>query len=103
MVSKSKHDTNGFETGHWSIGLTEINAFDLSVTLCHQSGLVSYHNTIFILLIAKYPFCANDVVLLGIRPLNKRPHSVSLKLMKLFHHSEHPIRIIHSFVELGGF
>src|SRR3954466_11253605 len=103
MASKSKHDTNGFETGYWSIGFAKINAFDLGVTLCYQSGLISYHNTILILLVAKNPFCANNVVLRGIRSFNKRPNFVSLELMKLFHHSHHPIWILHSFIELGGF
>src|SRR3954463_81511 len=100
MVSKSKHDTNGFETSHWSIGFTKIDTFDLSVTLCYQPGLISYHNTILILLVAEYPFGANNVMLRGITPLNQRPHFVSLKLMKLFHHSQHPIWILHSFIEL---
>src|SRR3954464_12658024 len=103
MVSKCKHNTNGFETGYWCIGFTKINAFDLGVTLCNQSSLVSYHNTILILLIAKNPFGANNVVLRGIRSFNKRPNFVSLELMKLFHHSHHPIRILHCFIELGGF
>src|ERR1043165_5372239 len=100
LVSKSKHDTNGFETGHWSIGFTEIDTFDLGVTLCYQSGLVSYHNTILILLVAEYPFSANNIMLRGIRSFNERPHFVSLKLMKLFHHSQQPIWILHSFIKL---
>src|ERR1043165_2325325 len=103
MVSKSKHDTNGFETGYWCIGFTEINAFDLGVTLCNQSSLVPYHNTILILLFAKKPFGADDVVLLGVGSFNKRPHFVSFELMKLFHDSHHPIWIAHSFIEFGGF
>src|SRR4051812_26226700 len=102
MVSKSKHATNGFETGYWCIGFTKINAFYLGVTLCNQSSLVSYHNTILILLNAKNPFGANNVVLRGIRSFNKRPNFVSLELMELFHHSHHPIWILHCFIKLGG-
>src|SRR3954462_12947401 len=103
MVSKRKHDTNGFETGYWCIGFTKINAFNLVVTLCNQSSLVSDHNTILILLVAKNPFGADNVVLLGVRYFNKRPNFVYLELMKLFHHSHHPIWILFSFIELGGF
>src|SRR3954470_17832008 len=103
MVSKSKHGTNGFETGYCCISFTKINAFNLGVTLWTQSSLVSYHNTVLILLIAKNPFGANNVVLRGIRSFNKRPNFVSLELMKLFHHSHHPIWILHCFIELGWF
>src|SRR3954467_9780187 len=66
VICKSKHDTNRFKSSNWSIGITKINTFDLCVTLCNQSSLVPYHNAIFILLVAKYPLRANDIMLHGI-------------------------------------
>src|SRR3954468_16912695 len=69
-ICKSKHNTNGFETSNRSISFAEINTFDLGVTLCYQTCFVSYHNAIFILLVAKNPLCTNDVVLRWVRSVN---------------------------------
>src|SRR4051812_6656702 len=88
VICKGKHDTNGFKTSYWSIGFTEINTSDSSVTLCNQSCFVSYHNTIFILLVAKDPLRTNDIMLHGIGSLNKGPNFVYFELMKFFDHGK---------------
>src|SRR3954462_10954605 len=87
VICKSKHDTNRFKSSNLGIGLTKINTFDLCVTLCNQSSLVPYHNAIFILLVAKNPLSANDIMLRGIMSQDKGPDLISLKLIKFLEHS----------------
>src|SRR3954465_14615526 len=87
VIGKSKHDTNRFKSSNWSIGLTKINTFNLCVALCNQSSLVPYHNAIFILLVAKYPLRANDIMLRGIWSFNKGPVLNSLEMIQFFEHS----------------
>jgi hypothetical protein len=68
----------------------QVNTLNMCIALSHKSSLVSDYLARLILLVAKDPLRANDVVLPWIRALHELPHIVELELVKLFLHGLNP-------------
>ena len=93
----------GFKSSYRSKCFIEVNAFHLSISLSNKTCFVSDDLTMLILLVAIYPFGANDIVLPRIRALDQFPHIIQLELLKLFFHSLNPFRFHESFSDFVGF
>src|SRR3954469_6652012 len=103
MVSKSKHDTNGFKSSNRCKGFTKINTLNLSVSLRNKSCLVSDDLAIFIKLVAENPLCADDVVNPRIRPLDQFPNIIQFELKEFILHVLIPLRFLECLYDFSGF
>ena len=70
MIGIGQQYAYGFKSSHRSKCFIEVNSFNLSVSLSNETSLVSDNLTMLILLVAIYPFGANDIVLPRIRTLD---------------------------------
>src|SRR3954469_12322624 len=93
MVSISMQYANSFKSSNRCKSFIEINSFNLCVALSYQSCLIPNHNTIFILLVAVDPLCANDVMLARIGTIDQFPYVVDLELVQFFLHGLNPLRL----------
>ena len=77
-------DANRLKSSHRGKGFIKIYSFHLSVTLSHQSRLISYYLTILIGIIFENPLGADDMSVFG--PWNKFSYVIPHKLIQFFMH-----------------
>ena len=79
----------------------KVYAFNLHISLTHQSRLVSDNFTIFISLVLEDPLGVDYMRILG--PWYQLPYIISNKLMQLLVHGFYPILILQSFLHFLWF
>jgi len=98
--SKSKKNSNGFQTGNRSKGFFIIYPFLLAKPLGNQPRFVSNNQTIFTLFVFEHPLGSYRMTVWRI---NQNPNPVSFKIFQLLMHGIYLIRIRKSVSNISGF
>jgi hypothetical protein len=64
---------------------------DLSITFCYKSRFVSCHHSILVLFVVKHQLGAHNALLWT---WHQTPYFISLEVVELLLHSQHPVRIL---------
>ena len=102
MVSISKQYANSLKSRNRCKNFIEINSFNLCVASSYQTGLISHHKAIFILLVAVDPFGTDDIVIARVWSLDKFTDIVELELMLFLLHRLNPPRLQKCLIYFGG-